>query len=137
MWRPWALIHGVVWPLSVVGLSVNRLVGSNVCVAEEIAGWNDDATERGEVIDGSEAILRSLGVVRRQVPLSIAALRVYPRRVGLLHERIPILRRADDLLVVLAEVEVLFVVEEEVVSESGSSPTLSFSESFDARAHWV
>lgn len=71
-----------------------------------------------------------------QVPLSVPILRIHPRGVGLLHERIPILRRAaekdgdeagkaarvdgqsiniHDLLVVLAEVEVLFVVEEKVL----------------------
>ena len=148
---PWDLVHGAERSLGVVRLGVNRLIGSDVRVAEKIAGGDYDVTERGDVVNGSEAILRSLGVVRRfatvsngererrremrtQVPLSVAILGVDPCRVGLLHEGIPIFRGAagkdgdeggsrvrwksinvHDLLVVLAEVEVLFVVEEKVL----------------------
>lgn len=68
------------------------------------------------------------------MPLSVSILGVDPGGVSLLHERIPIFRRAagkegdeemwrigwksnniHDLLVVLAEVEILFVVEEKVL----------------------
>ena len=68
------------------------------------------------------------------MPLSVSILGIDPCGVGLLHERIPVLwraagkeedeqgrrvrRRSDDihdLLVVLAEVEILFVVEEKVL----------------------
>ena len=75
------------------------------------------------------------------MPFSVSVLRIHPCRVSLLHERIPVLRRiaeekkdgderenggidgkqsdAHDLLVVLAEVEVLFVVEEKVLRWDG------------------
>ena len=62
---PWDLVHGAERPLSVVRLGINRLIRSDVRVAEKIAGGHDDVTERGHVVNGSEAILRSLGVVRR------------------------------------------------------------------------
>ena len=62
MMRRW---HGVVCSLSVVRLGVHGLVGSNVRVAEKIAGRDDDVTERGDSVNGSQAILRPLGVVRR------------------------------------------------------------------------
>lgn len=62
---PWDLVHGAERPLSVVRLGIHRLVRSDVCVAEKIAGGHDDVAERGHVVNGPEAILRSLGVVRR------------------------------------------------------------------------
>jgi len=62
---PGGLIHGVVRPLSVVRLCINRLVGPDVRVAEKIAGGYHDVTESGKVVNGSETILRSLSVVRR------------------------------------------------------------------------
>lgn len=68
------------------------------------------------------------------VPLSVSIRRVYPRRVRLLHERIPILRwtagkdgdesrsrhrwkpiSIHNPLVVFAQVEIFFVVEEKVL----------------------
>lgn len=61
----WGLIYRAVHPLSVVRLGVNRLIGSDVRVAEKVAGRDDDVAERGYIVNGSEAILRSLGVVRR------------------------------------------------------------------------
>jgi len=123
--------------LGVVRVGVDGLVGSDVGVAEEVPKGNDDVTEGGDVVNGPEAVLRPLGVVRRQVPLSVSALGVDPGGVCLLHERVPILGRADDLLVVFAEVEILFVVEEKVISQAGSGPTLSFGEPLYAGAHWV
>ena len=108
---PWDLIHGAEGPLSVVRFGVKRLIRPDVRVAEKIAGGDYDVTERGHVVNGSKAILRSLGVVRRfatvsngkrkgkrdmltQVPLSVSTLRVDPCRIGLLHEGIPIFRGA-------------------------------------------
>ena len=62
---PWGRIHRAERLLGVVRLRVDRLVGSDVRVAEKITGGDYDITERGDVVNGSEAILRSLGVVRR------------------------------------------------------------------------
>ena len=107
-------MHGVVRPLSIVGLRVDGFVGSNVRVAEKIAGGHDDVAERGDPVDGSQAILRPLGVVSRfgtvsdekrgegreetltEMPFSVSVLRIHPGGVGLLHERIPVLRRAAE-----------------------------------------
>lgn len=101
----------VVCPLGVVRVGIDGLVGSDVGVAEEVAKGDDDVTERGDVVNGSEAVLRPLGIVRRfgqvsdgegwggqkrltQMPLSVSVLGIDPCGVGLLHERIPVLRRA-------------------------------------------
>lgn len=130
------LMQGIVWPLGVMGC-VDGPVGPDVRVAEKIAGRNDDITERWDVVNGSKTVLRSLGVVRREMPFSVSVLGVYPSGVCLFHEGVPILGRANDPLVMFAQMKILFVVEEEVVSESGSSPTLSFSKPFYTRAHWV
>lgn len=62
---PWGRIHGAERLLGTVGVRIDRLIGSDVRVAEKIAGGDYDITERGDVVNGSEAILRSLGVVRR------------------------------------------------------------------------
>ena len=61
----WGLVHGSVRPLSVVRLRVDRLIGSDVRVAEKISRRDHDVAERGDVVNGSEVILRPLGVVRR------------------------------------------------------------------------
>ena len=61
---PWGLIQGVVCPLGVVWLGINRFVRSDVRVAEKISGRDHDVAECRDVIDGSEVILRSLCVVR-------------------------------------------------------------------------
>lgn len=118
-------------------LRVDGPVGPDVRVADKIAGRNDDITERWDVVNGSKTVLRSLGVVRREVPFSVSVLGIYPSGVSLFHEGVPILGRANDPLVMFAQMKILFVVKEEIVSESGSSPTFSFSKPFYTRAHWV
>lgn len=59
------MVRGVVRSLSVERVHVNRLIGSDVRVAEKIAWRDHDVTEHGDIVNGPEAILRSLGVVRR------------------------------------------------------------------------
>ena len=69
MGKPLGLMDGVVRPLSAVRY-VDRFVGPDVRVAEEIGGRDHDVTEHGDVVNGSEPNLRSLGVVRRFVTVS-------------------------------------------------------------------
>ena len=64
------MMHGIVRPLRVVG-DVDRFVRPDVRVTEKIAGRDYDVTERGDAFNGSEPILRSLGVVRRFVTVSM------------------------------------------------------------------
>lgn len=73
MREPQGLIQGIVRPLNAVR-DVDGFVGPDVRVAEEIARGNDDVTERGAVINRSEPIFRSLGVVRRFVTVSMEIL---------------------------------------------------------------
>ena len=61
----WGLIDGVVGPLGVVRVCIDGLVGSDIGVAEKVAMGDYDVTERGHVVNGSEAVLRPLGIVRR------------------------------------------------------------------------
>jgi hypothetical protein len=63
-------MQGVVRPLSVVW-HLDGFVGSNVRIAQKIAGRHDNVTERRDVVNGSKAVLRSLGVVRRFVTVSM------------------------------------------------------------------
>jgi hypothetical protein len=109
------LVDGVVRSVGGVGLCVGRLVGPDVRVAEKIAGRDGDVMERGDIVNSSQVILRSLSEIRRQMPLPVSILRVDPCGVCLLHERIPVSGRVDDLLVTLAEVEILLVVEEKIL----------------------
>lgn len=69
MREPWGLMHGVVRSMSAVG-RVDRFAGPDVGVAEKIARRDHDVTEAGDVVNGSELILRSLGVIRRFVMVS-------------------------------------------------------------------
>jgi hypothetical protein len=101
------LVDGVVRSVGGVGLCVDGLVGPDVRVAEKIAGRDGDVMERGDIVNSSQVILRSLGEIRRfatvsgakrrerrealtQMPLPVSILRVDPCGVCLLHERIPV-----------------------------------------------
>jgi len=63
------VMHGIVHPLTVV-LRVDRFIGSDVRVAEKIAGGDRDVTKCGDIINGSEAIFRPLGVICRFAAVS-------------------------------------------------------------------
>lgn len=153
MKEPRGLIHGVVRPLSDVRC-VCGFVGSDVRVAEKITRRHDDITERGDIIDCSEPILRPLGVVRRFVTVSTeingrgwCLLRchfLFPftvfthaeyvcftkgsQSLGGLLEKTEVRGGPGDiwkainihnLLVMFAQVEILFVVEEKILRWGG------------------
>lgn len=59
-----SLMHVIVRPLS-VWRCLDGFIRPDIRVAEEVTRRDDDITEDGDVVDGSEAILRSLGEVRR------------------------------------------------------------------------
>ena len=83
------LVDGVVRSVGGVGLCVDGLVGPDVRVAEKIAGRDGDVIERGDIVNSSQVILRSLSEIRRFATVSGAKRREDERRLLRCHFRFP------------------------------------------------